>query len=356
MPHIPCGRRSQFFSYSERSWQPRDEQLTFALALTNTTSTESLPQKIIDKYNAVKTSPAGEERLGNMLKSCFIGDAYQRLLPRNFKVPYIGWHPVESTMNPRNQYDYTKFSWGRNTPREYGVPNNRKLANLTRGLFKEVCRNRGVGMTEQSFVEGSRIRQFFRAKDGKLVRFYFDLPFTVLGRNPLENMKYETQRDVPDVTPLNPVTALFKENIYEEINNHPVLNKQHSHPYVHTVFRHYVSHIAPKYCEDHEQARCLIYAYAAALGQARLLYGSDIGGDLPTPITINSISTNGPKFILSCFQLNSLDLASSQTNNFAFTATPLDLFEFCDLDQARVRFTGLNMDTYRWLEAMLTQD
>ena len=36
-----------------------------------------------------------------MLKDVYIGDAVQRKLPRNFAVPYIGWHPVEDKMRPR---------------------------------------------------------------------------------------------------------------------------------------------------------------------------------------------------------------------------------------------------------------
>ena len=31
--------------------------------------------------------------------------------------------------------------------------------------------------------------------------------------------------------------------------------------------RHYTDHIAPKFEEDKEQAKCLIYAYATAVGQ-----------------------------------------------------------------------------------------
>ena len=38
----------------------------------------------------------------------YAGDAVQKLLPRDFRVPYIGWHPVEDKMTPRNLYDHTK--------------------------------------------------------------------------------------------------------------------------------------------------------------------------------------------------------------------------------------------------------
>ena len=38
----------------------------------------------------------------------YAGDAVQKLLPRDFRVPYIGWHPVEDKMTPRNLYDHTQ--------------------------------------------------------------------------------------------------------------------------------------------------------------------------------------------------------------------------------------------------------
>ena len=40
----------------------------------------------------------------------YAGDAVQKLLPRDFRVPYIGWHPVEDKMTPRNLYDHTKVT------------------------------------------------------------------------------------------------------------------------------------------------------------------------------------------------------------------------------------------------------
>ena len=37
----------------------------------------------------------------------------------------------------RNLYDHTQISWGRSMPREFGVPNSRRLKNLYQGLFNE---------------------------------------------------------------------------------------------------------------------------------------------------------------------------------------------------------------------------
>ena len=50
-----------------------------------------------------------------------------------------------------------------------------------------------------------------------------------------------------------------------------------------------------------------MFAFAAAVGQARLLYGSSVEGQLPKPVVVNSVSTNGVWWEMGSFQLNTLD-------------------------------------------------
>jgi hypothetical protein len=354
----PFWKDEPMYSYHNISWQPKDNELTFARAMTNTVASSSLPDTILNRVrDSHQVSEECKRRVENVIQTCCIGDATQVLLPKNFKVPFIGWHPVESTMVPRNQYDWKAFSWGRNMPREYGIPNTRKIGNINRGLFKQMCTDNQVRFQDQHYLEGSKIRQFIRRPDGKLVRFYLNVPFVITSANPLQNIDMEQSQysGVPDVSPLDPLAGLKEENVYELKNNYPVLSTQHTHPYIHTVFRHNVGHIAPKFEADKETAKCLIQAYAAAIGQARLLYGADYKEDLRSPITINSISTNGAKYIVTRFQLNSLDLNSSTPNLFSYNPDILDLYEFCGYEDGRVAFSGLNIDTYRLLEAVMLE-
>ncbi|XP_023338824.1 uncharacterized protein LOC111709401 [Eurytemora carolleeae] len=326
--------------------------------MTNTVSSPSLPLSLLQRSQNSQVSEDCKVKVESLIQSCWTGDATQVLLPKNFKVPFIGWHAVESTMKPRNQYDWKAFSWGRNMPREYGIPNQRKIMNLNRGLFKQMGNQHNIRFQDQHFLEGNKIRQFIRRPDGKLVRFFLDVPFIITSSKPLESIDLDISQcsGIPDVAPLNPVAGLQEENVYELKNNFPVLSSQFIHPYIHTVFRHNSGHIAPKFLPDKEKAKCLIQAYAAAIGQARLLYGSDISGDLRTPITINSISTNGSKYMVTKFQLNSLDLNSSKPNIFTYNPDILDLFEFCGYEEGRVAFSGLNTDTFSLLEAMMIGD
>merc|ERR1712013_450023 len=102
--------------------------------------TNSLAVPSLCRADATLTDPQLEERLDLNIRTAYIGDAVQKKLPVNWKVPYIGWHPVESVMRPRNQYKWDDFSWGRKMPREYGIPIPRLLKNLTRGLLTEALR------------------------------------------------------------------------------------------------------------------------------------------------------------------------------------------------------------------------
>ena len=190
-----------------------------------------------------------KSRVENMLQDVFIGDAVQTMLPRNWRVPYIGWHPVEDKMRPRNLYDHTVASWGRKMPREYGVPNKRKLFNLSRLLFMESVKLSGSTRLRCSVDQEKHI-QFIRAADDKLIRLNLDLPLTVYSDQPLAPLtpgdhSAETV-PVPDLAPLNPLVSLHPTNIYRDQSTPPVTSTSHSSPFSHTLIQHYTSHIAPQ--------------------------------------------------------------------------------------------------------------
>ena len=74
---------------------------------------------------------------------------------------------------------------------------------------------------------------------------------------------------VPCTAPLEPLVGFKPQNVYQIINNHPVTSQQNSHPFVHTVVHHDTDFIARPYSDDKALAKCLLYAYASALGQVK---------------------------------------------------------------------------------------
>eukprot|EP00088_Acartia_fossae_P031293 TRINITY_DN3219_c0_g1_i14.p1 TRINITY_DN3219_c0_g1~~TRINITY_DN3219_c0_g1_i14.p1 ORF type:complete len:481 (-),score=83.57 TRINITY_DN3219_c0_g1_i14:71-1513(-) len=386
----PLWKDKTAYTYKSTSGFMKNYELVSAQATTNTLAVASLPKEIMDVYNSTTVSPDTEARVTKLIHSCYLGDATQTKLPRNYEVPFIGWHPVESRMAPRNQYDWKAMSWGWKGPVQYGPFNHRIILNLTRGLFKEVCKakmtedggsSKGNMMTDFQLLEKSMIRQFLTRQDGKLIRFFMTYPLILTTKSPLaqysapqpENiqglspMQTSLQKPssnplkdvqvcqyksdgVPDMSPLDPIASLFKDHIYDETENFPIKSAAFfSHPHVHTVFNFNDTHVAPRYKEDKERSKCLMYAYAAALGQARLTQN----GKLKEPVTVNSISTNGRFYTFSTFQLNSLDL-NSKANVFHYHGEPMALFDVCEIVEGETKFEGVNMDTYKMLQAVIS--
>ena len=325
-------------TYSHKSWLPKNQELQCSLVATNSLVVPNL------RCEEVKVSdPQVEERLDTGIRTAYIGDAVQKKLPKNWKVPYIGWHPVESVMRPRNQYKWDEFSWGRQMPREYGVPVPRLLNNLTRGLLTEALRvNVEAGKKLMMNCENTILRQIlFNSNEKELIRFNLAVPFSVLSSAPVPQLADESEvqktKETPgvDVSPLSPLSSLESSHIYRDTAAHPITSSLHSRPYINTVFDFYTSRIGDPFTDDRiwkaevQRSRCLMFAFAAAVGQARLLYGSQVEGQLPKPVVVNSVSTNGVWWEMGSFQLNTLDMQSDVKNLFFHHPESMKLIDFC---------------------------
>jgi len=352
-------------TFSHKSWFPRNHELQCSLAATNSLVVPNL------RCEDVKMSDSQlEERLDTGIRTAYIGDAVQKKLPKNWKVPYIGWHPVESVMRPRNQYNWEEFSWGRTMPREYGIPVARVLNNLTRGLLTEALRvNPEAGQKLLINCEKTKFRQMlFNSKEQELVRLNLEVPFSVQSSAPLPQLASEGEiqktKEQPgvDISPLSPFSSLQSSHIYRDTAAHPITSSLHSRPYINTVFDFLTSRIGDPFTDDRiwnaevQRSRCLMFAFTAAVGQARLLYGNNKveEGLLPKPIIVNSVSTNGVWWEMTSFQLNTLDMKSEVKNLFFHHPETMKLIDFCGYRDARPELEGLNMDTFKQLTSLVT--
>lgn len=363
----PLWQDKEAYSYKDNSWLPKDLQVEFALAATNSLPVDNLPQRVMQRKEKTEVGLTTELRLETLVNSAFIGDAVQKVLPRNWKVPYIGWHPVESMMRPRNIYDHTKFSWGRRQPTEYGIPNARKIGNLVRNMFTEMVKSQPEATSSLQFsCEREVHRQFLEAPSGHLIRYYLTVPLTIKSSSPLEPVASQQEiedtknRPIVSVEPQSPLASLHPTNIYRHENNHPITSLSHSHPFIHTVFDLQTSHIGDPFTDPYtwispaQKGRCLMLGFAVAMGQARLRFGPKAIGVLPKPVTVNVVSTNGVKWELTTVQVNSLDLGSEVKNLFYQHPEPLTLMDFCGYREARPTLEGLNKETFATLSALLT--
>ena len=105
-------------------------------------------------------------------------------------------------------------------------------------------------------------------------------------------------------------------------------------------------------------ARALTLGFLCALAQARLVYGNDIRGELPEPIAVNFISTDGCNFHFSAFQLNTLELdeSSGKKNIFWHEEDMSRLYDVCDYVSAKPTLTGYNPEVFAKFSAMYLQN
>ena len=98
--------------------------------------------------------------------------------------------------------------------------------------------------------------------------------------------------------------------------------------------------------------RLLTLVFASTLARARLKYGKKILGDLPEPIAVHFINTNGSKFHFSVFQLNSLDLNGDIKNIFRHEPVMEKFFDTCDYVSAVPTIQGYNHGIFNKLLAI----
>lgn len=363
----PLWHDSPAFTFNNRTWLPKNLEVEFALAASNSLEVAGLPDRVLERQAELAGDLGQELRLEGAIRSAWMGDATQARLPKNWKVPYIGWHPVESKMRPRNQYDYKKFSWQWSSKPEFGVPLPRKLGNLTRSLVSEIfksCPEVAGGLV--CSVETAVQRQFLHTPGGDLIRLDLALPVAVTSSRPLAQAASEQQvldtQDIPvvNIEPQSPLATLKPSNIYRDENAHPVTSLLHSHPYINTVFDLHTSpHGCPMTDErvwnvSYQKSKCLMLGFASALGQARLIYGDEVEGVLPKPVTVNAVCTNGVHWQMATFQLNTMDLGSDVKNLFYHHPEPLRLFDYCGYREARPELEGVQTETFSMLQSLLT--
>ena len=98
--------------------------------------------------------------------------------------------------------------------------------------------------------------------------------------------------------------------------------------------------------------RAILTQYAMCLGQAKLLHGQDVK-DLPEPISVMLVITDGLKFHLSAFQLNTLETSGTAKKNI-FWQEPelLEIAQVADYVSARPVVDGYDPEVFKKLAAM----
>ena len=173
------------------------------------------------------------------------------------------------------------------------------------------------------------------------------------------------------------VARQVKNNVYLNENSFPFvtqktgLSNAKNPLHVHTCVEVDASLGPLEYTFD-SRGRSLVLAFSTALGQARLLHGNllnflnflsfvilsnfvilgeSVSGQLSHPITVNFISTNGQDFLLTVFQMNTLDL-SSPVKNIVWQKQLGNIFGRCEFVEAVPTLEDYNHDVVKTLLAV----
>ena len=217
-------------------------------------------------------------------------------------------------------------------------------------------------LLHRSHIENCMIRQFFY-KDGHYVRVVNPLHYVIADEKALkpntERINMTTGMNLPDIFPESPVARLVEHSVYRNENSFPIRDeikmcKSISTPQIHTCVEIDPS-IGPKAYKFNSPGRSLVLAFATALGQARFNHGPEVSGVLDKPITVNFISTNGQDFLVTVFQLNTLDLESN-VKNIVWQEQLGNIFETCDYVKAVPQVIGYNEKVVKKLLSVYLQN
>ncbi|CAB4065378.1 MRPL37 [Lepeophtheirus salmonis] len=275
----PLWKDRPVHTFGDRTYFPVNHQLDLAKNLTKTVELDvGLPSRLIQSVEKTSLSEEALSSVEDMIKETQMFDAIQKKLPFNYKVPFIGWHPVNDRMSSKTPYPVT-MSWQYKEARKYGIPLPRSTLNLTRGLFRlldQFCPE-AKDILHRVNHEKQILRQYFN-RLGSYTRVSVHLPFSVC----------------------------------------------HSLLRAHTLVNNYTNPVPDLANEDQFAANSLMLSFASALGQARLLYGSQFSDVLPEPITVHFINTD-------------------VKNIFWHEKEMSSLYDVCEYVQGRPMFEGLKL-------------
>ncbi|XP_040568328.1 large ribosomal subunit protein mL37 [Lepeophtheirus salmonis] len=358
----PLWKDRPVHTFGDRTYFPVNHQLDLAKNLTKTVELDvGLPSRLIQSIEKTSLSEEALASVEDMIKETQMFDAIQKKLPFNYKVPFIGWHPVNDRMSSKTPYPVT-MSWQYKEARKYGIPLPRSTLNLTRGLFRlldQFCPE-AKDILHRVNHEKQILRQYFN-RLGSYTRVSVHLPFSVWSPHLIKpyadtnTTKSSISLKLPDIHPMEPQVGLWPINVYREENNLPIMDG--SLLRAHTLVNNYTNPVPDLANEDQFAANSLMLSFASALGQARLLYGSQFSDVLPEPITVHFINTDGKKFHISAFQLNTLELSTNDgvKNIFWHEKEMSSLYDVCEYVQGRPMFEGLNSSLFKKLLAMYAE-
>lgn len=220
-------------------------------------------------------------------------------------------------------------------------------------------------------------------RNGEPIRFDVHADTFVAAKRPIQpataavSSEATAQAQLPDIFPLKATISLPQSNIYRLIDHYrkwmliilmlrtfclirlsirPAITTATVYQHPHTILLHcsaqQVANLHDSPVSDTQlEARSLLKAFAVAASSARLRFGADVG-ELPQPIVVQSVQTDGRRFQFGSLQLNTLRVdAPEGATNVWHSVPTLRLFDLCEYRAGQPVLTEYNRQVLKHLYA-----
>lgn len=146
---------------------------------------------------------------------------------------------------------------------------------------------------------------------------------------------------------------MYNNNIFSNEAIRSEINCSHPHTIVSFFDKTIVGNIhGSDVTKTQLYGRTLLKAFVAAAARAKQINGVTSCTDLQKPIVVQCVQTDGREFHFGVFQLNTLNLNSSNTTkNYWFHRDSIELFNDCSYKCGRPHLDGYNAEPFRILNA-----
>ncbi|KAM3956560.1 mitochondrial ribosomal protein L37 [Aphomia sociella] len=220
-----------------------------------------------------------------------------------------------------------------NFPRILGISDTRRNQIITNKILQLVERSSDTEATLSKYVMNDVECRTVFDKEDDLIQFQEVSNILVSSNKPLN---HDTEKDIPfveipDLYPIKHTITMPTEHFYNETSKYPIRpSVSVKHP--HTTWLHFnsteVSNIyETPITEPQILGRSLTHAFTIAAAYAKQLYGEDVK-DLPEPLYINCIQTDGQKYHFGILQLNTLNVDGKDgTTNVWYCKNNMKLYD-----------------------------
>ncbi|CAH2094628.1 unnamed protein product [Euphydryas editha] len=245
-----------------------------------------------------------------------------------------------------------------NFPRILGITDRRRNLILTNKLLQLIEKSNDVEVTQNKYVLNDVESLSVFDKEDDLIQFQDVSNILVTSKTPLKHELSQSDIpfiEIPDMYPVKHTVTLPPQHFYSESSQYPVrpsVTKKHPH----TTWLHFNSTEVSNIYETPVTpvqilGRSLTHAFTVATAYAKQLYGEDVK-DLPEPIHLNCIQTDGQRFHFGVLELKTLNLDGTEgTKNVWYCKNDLKMYDSCRYLSGMPVLENYNPKVYDYINA-----